>query len=278
MILRPLGLAALAGLAACGVSAPTVVPDGDAGFDAGRDADAPQTIGSSPSWARVAGDGTGQLCDAIAIEANGDVLIGGEFGGAIDLGGGIVVRATDGAVANGFVVKLDEAGHARWARRFGGDGGGEQRVRAIAQSAEHGIVVGGFFSGSLDCGDTILVSAGGSDAFLALLDEDGATRRCVRFGDAEHQAITGIALDPAGRIVVAGEAAGTIDLGGEPLVSAGGEDLFVATLDASLGHVWSERFGAADEDRLPRLARAPSGRLALAGIYRDRIDLGGGPL
>ncbi|MEO7095908.1 MAG: hypothetical protein ABI175_21790, partial [Polyangiales bacterium] len=119
---------------------------------------------------------------------------------------------------------------------------------------------------------------GGSDAFLALLDEDGATRRCVRFGDAEHQAITGIALDPAGRIVVAGEAAGAIDLGGGPLVSAGGEDLFVATLDASLGHVWSQRFGDADEDRLPRLARAPSGQLALAGIYRGRIDLGGGPL
>ncbi len=65
-----------------------------------------------------------------------------------------------------------------------------------------------------------------------------------RFGGTQSAAeISTLATDGAGNTVVAGCFAGSIDLGGGVLRSAGGRDIFLAKFDASGRHLWSKRFG-----------------------------------
>ena len=58
-----------------------------------------------------------------------------------------------------------------------------------------------------------------------------------RYGDAAgFQAVNGVSTDGAGNIYVIGTFTGTINLGGSPLTSAGGYDIFVAKFNPAGVH------------------------------------------
>jgi hypothetical protein len=68
-----------------------------------------------------------------------------------------------------------------------------------------------------------------------------------------HHAVAGVpgeedVRDAAGNRYVAETFTGSIDLGGGPLVSAGGSDVYVAKYAASGAHLWSRRFGGTNDD------------------------------
>ena len=99
-----------------------------------------------------------------------------------------------------------------------------------------------------------------------------------RFGDAADQFAWSVASGADGSIVVAGEVAGSLDFGGGPLTSAGQGDVFVAKLDAGGHHLWSARFGDADEQYAEHVAIDASGDIAVIGSFCGNVDFGGGPL
>ena len=74
---------------------------------------------------------------------------------------------------------------------------------------------------------------------------------------------------------VAGSFEGSIDLGGGPLASAGGDDVFVAKLDPRGNHVWSKRSGDRQAQHGRALAVDPSGNLVLAGDAQGALDFTG---
>jgi hypothetical protein len=95
-------------------------------------------------------------------------------------------------------------------------------------------------------------------------------------GDQELQ---GFGVDSKGNVYIAGQFSGTIDLGGGPLISAGGKDIFVAKFDADGQHVWSQHFGtAAGSEYVDAFAVSGAGRLAFAANGGTPIDFGGGPV
>ena len=75
-----------------------------------------------------------------------------------------------------------------------------------------------------------LISAGGSDVFLANLDPVGATVWVQRAGDAQAQSVGDLALSPYGNVVVAGAFRGAMDFGGGGVIGQGGDDVFIASL------------------------------------------------
>src|SRR5579871_1167393 len=79
-------------------------------------------------------------------------------------------------------------------------------------------------------------------------------------------------MAPDGSVLLAGSFEGTIDLGGGPLRSAGGDDVFVARLDASGKHLWSKRFGDAHAQHGRAVALDPSGNVVLAGDAQGTLD------
>ncbi|UQA56012.1 hypothetical protein [Polyangium aurulentum] len=100
-----------------------------------------------------------------------------------------------------------------------------------------------------------------------------------RFGDANYQAATDLAVGPTGDVALTVFGSGTIDFGGGPLQSAVGDDVFLAKLDASGNHVWSKRFGGAGMQQPLSVARDGAGNIVVVGSMQGgSIDFGGGPL
>ena len=99
-----------------------------------------------------------------------------------------------------------------------------------------------------------------------------AQRFSATFGATEALRVTAVAGDGAGGAVVVGSFAGTLNLGGGPLVSAGGSDIFVGAFDASGAHRLSFRLGSDGQKLRPAL---PSRGLLLGKSQIGLVDQGG---
>jgi hypothetical protein len=168
-------------------------------------------------------------------------------------------------------------GDYEWAIRAGD--AAAQVGRAVALGSEGTAVVVGSFAGALDLGCGTMFSAGVDDAFIGRLS--GATGDCVwskRFGDASAQRALAVAVTPVGEILVAGDFAGMVNLGGGPLNSSGATDVFIAKLDALGNHIWSKRFGDKAAQTLAGLTTDKDGNVYATGSFAGAIDFGGNPL
>ncbi|WP_437746083.1 SBBP repeat-containing protein [Sorangium sp. So ce302] len=235
-------------------------------------------------WARLsASDGSGlglkrfgafdpQTVNALVPDGNEGLLVAGEFSGTLEFGG---EPRTSAGGRDGYVARLDAEGQELWLQPLGGIG--FQAATSVAATAMGRLVVAGRFSGALHVGEDRLESAGGSDVFLASFDDNGAPLWSERFGDGFDQQARAVAMDERGNAIVIGDFAGTLDLGGDPLESAGDFDVFVASFDALGEHRWSKRFGDAGPQRAKAVAVDGAGNVIVGGEFGATIDLGGGP-
>jgi hypothetical protein len=225
-------------------------------------------------WSKRAGDVGSDSVGSMAVDADGSVYLTGRFAYTIDFGGGALTSAGGDDL---FAVKLDQFGDPQWSVGAGDLSG--QAGTAVGVSVLGDVFLGGDFQGSIDLGQGTLVSAGASDVFLARLDSSGGPVWAQRFGDAADQHLTSLAVDASGNVVVTGQFQGTIDLGDGPHVSAGGNDVFIAKLDASGAPLWSKSFGDSSFAQGGKSISAdPSGGVIVAGTFGGAIDFGGGSL
>ncbi|HEU4365291.1 MAG TPA: T9SS type A sorting domain-containing protein [Candidatus Krumholzibacteria bacterium] len=231
------------------------------------------TPDGSPLWTKAI-DGTSVVhSPGLVTDPSGDIALAGYFRGEVDFGGGI-----DSTIANdaGFLVKYDPDGVYQWSHAFVGTG--TCQATTVAVAADGSVVVGGYFDGTVDFGGGAVTSTGALDAFLARFDANGVHEWTRRFGDAQSQSIAGITVDLAGRVSALGSFRGTIDLGGGALSSAGMKDIFFAQFDGSGAHLWSRRFGGANDDGPNDLVVDTDGNLAMNATFSGTVDFGGGPL
>ena len=78
-------------------------------------------------------------------------------------------------------------------------------------------------------GDLVLSGTDGP-AFVAELSTDGSHLWSRRLGEVRMARRGCVAVDEAGNVLVTGALHGTLDLGADPLVSAGGADIVVVKL------------------------------------------------
>ena len=219
------------------------------------------------------GDASTQELLTISTDLPGNVLLGGRFKGTVNFGGAALTMPT--TTFGGFAAKLDPAFAHVFSTSFGATTFA-QEVTGIAADPSGNVFVGGSFSGTLAVGPMPLTSAGLGDLFVTRLDPAGTAVWAVRAGDATDQ-VGGVhlAADQTGNVLVGGTLQGTIDLGGGPLTSVGGDDVFVAKLDSSGNHVWSVRLGDAAGQQLNALALGGSKTAAIAGAFSGSPDFGG---
>jgi len=172
------------------------------------------------------------------------------------------------------VVRAQTPAHI-WSQRFG-DANDQTAIASFDSSGN--IIMAGYFEGTIDLGGGPLVSAGGYDIFVAKFDPSGTHQWSKRFGDANYQYATAVIADPSGNVFVTGRFPGTVDFGGGPLTSAGWLDIFVVKFSPDGSHVWSKRFGDADEQLGQAIAVDANGNVAVAGRFKGSVDFGGGPL
>jgi uncharacterized protein with PIN domain len=236
----------------------------------------PVTLPGGRLWASRFGSSDHDVGYAIALDANGDVLVTSFFQGTVDFGGGPLTSA---GLSDIFVAKFSGVDGAHlWSKRFGGtesDSG-----LAIAADGSGNVLVTGEFMGTVDFGGGVLTSAGLYDIFVAKLSgANGAHLWSQRFGDTNYDLGYGLAADGSGNVLVTGFFQGTVNFGGGALTSAGLSDIFVAKFSGVDGaHLWSKRFGGTESDTGVGLAADGSGNVLVTGEFMGTVDFGGGVL
>jgi hypothetical protein len=159
-----------------------------------------------------------------------------------------------------------------------GDTGDDIGARVTTDSADN-IIATGWFSGTVDFGTGPIASAGGEDVYVLKLAPSGAPIWVQTFGDLTDDNGLDVAVDSGDNVVVGGSMSGTVDFGGGPLMSSGGNDAFVVKLSPSGSHVWSAIYGGAADDRVLSVAVNSLDATFIQGDFSSAsIDFGGGPL
>jgi hypothetical protein len=226
-----------------------------------------------PVWSKRFGDAMAQTAARVAVDAQGNSIVVGDFAGKIDFGGGLLTSA---GATDVFLAKFDSAGVLLWAKSFGNVAA--QNGFDVAFAPNGDVVFTGAFAGMINLGGGALTSAGQTDLFVGRYDSTGAFLWGKRFGDAAAQAGKGITVDAQNNVIITGDMAGKVDFGGGLLTSAGATDVLLLELDAAGNHVLSKRFGDVMAQTAARVAVDSVGNIVITGSAAGKIDFGGGAL
>jgi hypothetical protein len=216
-----------------------------------------------PSWARRIGGAGVDAALAVAVDAEGDVYVGGGFSGQARFDSDTEASAqTLGSAGDwdGFIARYDGAtGRLHWVRTFGG--AGRDWVGAGGLAFHHGALLAiGDFEGTVDFGNARhLTSEGDADVFALRLDREGRTQMAARLGgrgaDRGHRIagaadgtlwITGWQRGPRGTVSVAAQGADSAQrLAFDADEPAALTSVFVARLAADGKPLWARAFGGA---------------------------------
>lgn len=225
-------------------------------------------------WSNRYGSTAQQFGVDVAVDPMDNVLLLAKGFNTMDFGGGVLTSAGSTDV---FVTKLTSAGSHLWSKRFGN--AGDDDAVSIGSDMAGDVIFGGSLNGAADFGGGVLTSAGGSDAYAVKLDPSGGHLWSKRYGDGANQAMSGVAIDGNGNVLLTGGFEGSINFGGGALNSQSGYDLFVAKLDPSGNTTFAKRYGAAGVTiESYSVAAGPLGEVVFAGPVTGNIDFGGGVL
>jgi hypothetical protein len=274
-------------------------PDGgvDAGADGGSDAGVPDAgprciaphecpglERPAVAWANDFSGGPAYVAD-VAIDASGDIVIGGGYVGDVDFGGGPLVLTGE---RNLFVARFDAGGTLEWAIRFACSDR-DVSLNSVAIDADGDVYAAGWGAGTIDFGAGPVmgpVAGGLRPGFVVELDATGAPVWQRRFAMLSFGHVR---LDSMGRPVALGVFNGEVNVGvGDPHRStAGGADLLLLAMNGDGTSRFARVLGESD-------AVDPSGALAIgpgddlyvgagfysssggeAGIWLARLDATG---
>jgi hypothetical protein len=232
-------------------------------------------------WSRLTINTLKSGGNGIAVDASDNVVVSGYFSGDADF------DSTDGygndllssvGYTDIYLAKYSAGGAYLWGRGFGGIYNDEGLGVAV-DAATGNIAVTGTFMNSINFGGGNLASAGGTDGFLAQFSATGGYRWARRFGSSSNDASNGVGMNNRGELTITGSFAGSVNLGGGTLASAGGTDGFVAKYAENGAHLWSQRLGGSGADTAYAVAvDAVTGNATLTGYFSNAVNFGGGNL
>ncbi len=182
-------------------------------------------------------------------------------GVAVDGAGRVAVSGTVPwlGMEAGMVFALDAAGVERWPLAI--DSEFDDEAVGIAADAAGNVYVAGVVTAAADLGGGVRPAT----RFVASYDSEGGFRWDVLLSWIRVD-LRAIAVDPGGRVVVAGCWSGAVDFGGGERTSAGDDDLFVLVLDAGGGYVEDALYGTAGRECANAVAVAADGAIYVGGI------------
>lgn len=223
---------------------------------------------------------------SLAFDAARNLYFAGSFRGSTIIAGASLT-GNNASDYEAYVGSYDPSGSPRWAKSFGGPGN-EQNVSAKIGKylGEEVVVVAGSFDAAFKFPGAVntLSPMSGKDTFLATLSLNGGNYIwSTSFGDAASQPAgdqvpTGIATDSGGNILVLGTFNTSIDMGGGPASSAGGDDIYLAKFSPTGAHLWSKTFGSPGSDTPKGITADSSGAAIITGNVTGTANFGGSNL
>lgn len=180
------------------------------------------------AWVDQLGGSGEDKGQGIAMAPDGSIYVGGltsaEMPGSPNLGS-----------MDGWVAKYTAEGERQWVTQVGTAEG--DQVLALAISADGMVLAGGHTSGIM--GEA---AAGANDAFLRKIGQDGSTLWTTQVGSPGDDRTADLVVDDAGVTTLAGHTDGGI------VLSAGGTDVFTATIGEAGQLLGSRQVGSSDRD------------------------------
>lgn len=255
--------------------------------------------GGSVKWAaHFADDGSGapMTIAGLTVVPDGDVIVAGTYSGkGVFSANAIASEQVELASKGGtdvFVARLSGSnGGTRWAKSFGSAGDDVAYALAVhpevldmTKADKVGVWVAGRSAGGiltdLEGAVPAPIAGGGTDAFVIGFDATGSLGLAKLFGDAKDQQALGLALEPEGTLVLAGDFAGGITFDETHSSPAGSTSrrLFAARLDAFTGAATASEVFSPIQLQGPLVVvpdAPPRTGLFVAGSVAGKIDIGG---
>lgn len=215
--------------------------------------------------------------ESLAIDASGNIYTTGSSDNGNNGGGD----------AMAFVAKFNGAGGLIWEKQFGEAVSPLTYGKSISIDDAGNIYITGTFQGTSDfdpgSGTYDLTSAGSSDIYIVKLTNTGDFVWARRIGgpleDGNFRSCLAINPDN-GEIYLTGYFKGTADFdpgsGNYSLTSAGGDDIFIASMDASGNFLWAGRMGGTGSDMGKSIARDNEGNIVSTGKFTGPADFNPG--
>jgi hypothetical protein len=203
-----------------------------------------------PLWAHRAGGTNYDYGMAVATDASGSVFITGHYYSASIIFGNDTLQNTAGGGTDIYTVKFSSAGNELWARTGGGIGFDESTT--ICTDASGNVYIAGeFYSSSMTFGSHTVTNRDSNmntmDMFIVKYDPSGNVVWARNAGGTGNDAITAIATDRSGNIIITGGSGSAVcNFGVVTLFNPGifgYDDVFIVMYDSAGNSVWG-RSGA----------------------------------
>lgn len=236
--------------------------------------------GGNHLWSTMVGGTDPERSERVAVDPAGNVYVTGTLTSDAIFG---PTQFESRGLRDLFVMKLAASdGEIEWVERIGGEG--DDYGWGVAAD-ESGVYFTGYFSETVSFGDTELHAAGESDMIVGKYGLDGAPLWARSAGDAGSDRGYDIALAGGGDVVITGAFSGVLDFGGktDPLVAAGGRDIFLARFAPDGAPVWAFGYGDSGDqfendyevNTWPGLAIGVDGTIFLAGSLAGAAEFSG---
>lgn len=224
-------------------------------------------------WSSRFGSSGSDTVNGFAIDASGNVTIAGAFTGTVDFGGGGLVSAGNTDI---FIAKYNSLGVYQWSKRIGG--AGDDAALGLALDSSGNPVITGYYSGTVDFGGGALPVFGGHDFFVAKYVGTGLYQWALGYGSSPIDEGRAVVVDGMGNVYVTGVFSMNATFGGTTLMSAGGNDMFLAKYNTAGIHQWSQRFGSTLTDEGDGITLDGTGNVLVTGAFTGTVNFGGGNL
>ena len=194
-------------------------------------------------WSVRIGGALADMPGAIAVGADGNIYVVGEFSGSTAIGSKTLTAV---GAADLFLLSLTPSGTVRWAKAFGG--AGNDGATGAGVDAAGNVYVAGYFEDTVDFGlpmPATPIMAAGSDAFVMSLDAEGNTRWTKPISGVATDRVHDVAVR-GDRVVFAGQTTNNTQIDGQ-VFAVGEETGIVGAFDTSGKLAWAKSFGG-DED------------------------------
>lgn len=207
---------------------------------------------------------------ALAFGEDGNLYISGAYDKIINFGNQQfeAVGKTDA-----FIAKLSGL-EVKWAKSMGGSY--TDYANNISTSANGEIIISGSFTDEAFFGNTSLLSNGGLDAFVCVIEDNkGETLYARSFGGAANEYVNSLLINPSGSFYINGSYRGKIETTkGEIESTDKGKDIYIAKYGADGTFLWAESFGGSKPDFAVELVRDTENYLYEAGTYSKNLKIG----
>jgi hypothetical protein len=235
-------------------------------------------VSYSPSgaelWSRSFGASGDDAAEALAVDARGNLVLGGTFAQTVSFGGA-------GLTASGgrdiFVASIGaRAGAHRWSRSAGGPSGkSAESVLGAALDGQGNVYFTGRFSRSVDFGGGALLGRKATDVYLTSYTVSGQHRWSQAFGGSGSDWGAGLAARSSGLLAAIGVHGPSFQLGALE-TSKGGT--FVASFAHDGTLRWARALESSGRIQGEGVAFHGPGNLVVIGQYSGTASFGSGPL